>query len=109
MKIGEEIRVSEPSQLKTILGEKTFNIKEGDKYLVTKSGIRYLTGEARGKMVFINNKNEVSYDVDNIAKRIATKLANDLGQSYFYDYLEDIDLTLDDVTNFIMEELEEYI
>lgn len=109
MKIGQEITIIEPRQLESICGEKTFNVKEGDKALITKRGVKYLTGEARGKIVFDNEEKVISYDVENIAKRIAKNLSYDLGQCEFEDYLEEMDLTLKDVIDSILEELEEFI
>lgn len=109
MKIGEEIIITEPKQLQTIGGNEIYNIKEGDKALVTKEGIKYLTGEAVGKIVFNNEEKEKRYDTKNIAKRIAKNLAYSLGNCEFEDFLEDMELTLDDVISSILEELEEFI
>ena len=109
MKIGQEIKITEPRKLETICGGQIINVKEGDKALITKQGIKYLTGEARGKIVFSNEERVASYDVENIAKRIAENLVYDLGQYEFKDYIEEMDLTLKDVINSILEELEEFI
>lgn len=109
MKIGQEIKITESRQLESIGGGQIFNVKEGDKALITKSGIKYLTGEARGKIVFGNEEKVNSYDVENIAQRIAKNLVYTLGNYQFKEYLEDIDLTLKDVTNSILEELEEFL
>lgn len=109
MKIGQEIKITESRQLETLGGGKIVNVKEGDKALVIKNGIKYLTGEARGKIVFDNEERVISYDVDNIAKRIAKNLIYDLGHYEFEEYLEDNDLTLQNVINSILEELEEFI
>ncbi|MFR2889142.1 MAG: hypothetical protein ACLTDM_13215 [Clostridium butyricum] len=109
MKIGQEITITEPRQLESLSGEKIFNVKEGDKALMTKHGVKYLTGEARGKIVFNSEEKVINYDVENIAKRVADNLFYDLGHCDFEDYLEEIDLTLNDVINSILEELEQFI
>lgn len=109
MKIGQEIKITESRQLETLGGGKIVNVKEGDKALVIKNGIKYLTGEARGKIVFDNEERVISYDVENIAKRIAKNLIYDLGHYEFEEYLEDNDMTLQNVINSILEELEEFI
>ena len=109
MKIGQEIEIKEPRKLETICGGQIINVKAGDRALITKRGVKYLTGEARGKIVFDKEEKEISYDVENIAKRIAKNLAYDLGQYEFKDYLEEMNLSLEDVINSILEELEEFI
>lgn len=109
MKIGQEIKITESRKLESICGGQILNVKEGDKALITKHGVKYLTGEARGKIVFDNEEKVISYDVENIAKRIAKNLSYDLGQCEFEDYLEEMDLTLKDVIDSILEELEEFL
>nr|WP_295684579.1 hypothetical protein [uncultured Lachnoclostridium sp.] len=109
MKIGQEIKITESRKLESICGGQILNVKEGDKALITKYGVKYLTGEARGKIVFDNEEKVISYDVENIAKRIAKNLVYDLGQYEFEDYLEEMDLTLKNLIDSILEELEEFI
>lgn len=109
MKIGQEIKITESRKLESICGGQILNVKEGDKALITKYGVKYLTGEARGKIIFNNEEKVINYDVENIAKRIADNLYYDLGHCDFEDYLEEIDLTLNDVINSILEELEQFI
>ena len=88
MMIGEEIIIQEDKQIKTTLTDKVLNVKRGDKALRTKEGITYLTGEARGKTEFVNNPENILYDIDNISKIIVRTLMNKCGglEDYMYDY-----------------------
>lgn len=110
MKIGEEMIISEPKQLKTILGDKVLNIKKGDKAVVVKGGIRYLTGEARGKIDLSDKESiEDDYDTLNIAKRLTYVLTRELDQFELKEYLDDIGLTMRDLIETVQHELEYYI
>ena len=90
MMIGEEIIIQEDKQIKTILTNKVLNVKRGDKALITKEGITYLTGEARGKTEFVNNPENILYDIDNISKIIVRALMSRFEE--LEDYMNDYDI-----------------
>ncbi|MBY0756532.1 hypothetical protein K5V21_13875 [Clostridium sardiniense] len=81
-------------------------LKVGDKGIMTKSGIRYLSGEAKDSIVY-NIVDRPSYDTENIAKRILQNLKYDVFR--FEDLLYDEEIKDEEVINSILEELEEFI
>lgn len=109
MKIGQEIIVKEDLTIKSMLSKNIIHIKVGDKALVTKLGIKYLSGEGRGKIKIDNKKDNISgYDIENISKRIALKIKNEFGYDFDY-YLEENELIMQDLIDIIEDELSEYI
>lgn len=109
MKIGQEIIVKEDLTIKSMLSKNIIHIKVGDKALVTKLGIKYLSGEGRGKINIDNKKDNISgYDIENISKRIALKIKNEFGYDFDY-YLEENELIMQDLIDIIEDELSEYI
>lgn len=108
MKIGQEIIIKENATLGTVLSENIIEVKIGDKAIVTKLGIKYLTGEASGKIKIDNKEDVVTYDVDNISKRIARSIERDFGCD-LDSYMEDNEVTIKNLIEIIWDELSEYI
>ncbi|NFT08117.1 hypothetical protein FDF26_13795 [Clostridium botulinum] len=106
MKIGQEFKVTEPVKLQMLGGENILNVKVGDRGVVTKFGVKYLTGEARGKIVFDDTEKVIEYDVENISKRIVKSIIN---RYEFKEFLEDIEVSEKDLIDNALEELSEYI
>ena len=107
MMIGEEIIIQEDKQIKTILTDKVLNVKRGDKALITKEGITYLTGEARGKTEFVNNPENILYDIDNISKIIVRALMSRFEE--LEDYMNDYDIKKSELYECVGDELEKFI
>ena len=107
MMIGEEIIIQEDKQIKTVLADKVLNVKRGDKALVTKDGITYLTGEARGKTEFVNNLENILYDIDNISKIIVRALMSRFEE--LEDYMNDYDIEKSELYECVGDELEKFI
>lgn len=107
MMIGEEIIIQEDKQIKTVLTDKVLNVKKGDKALVTKEGIVYLTGEARGKTEFVNNQETILYDIDNISKIIVRTLINRC--EALEDYMADYGIEKCELYECVGDELEKFI
>lgn len=107
MMIGEEIIIQEDKQIKTILTDKVLNVKRGDKALITKRGITYLTGEARGKTEFVNNPENIRYDIDNISKIIVRALMSRCEE--LEEYMNDYDIKKSELYECVGDELEKFI
>ena len=107
MIIGEEIIIQEDKQIKTTLTDKVLNVKRGDKALRTKEGITYLTGEARGKTEFVNNPENILYDIDNISKIIVRALMSRFEE--LEDYMNDYDIEKSALYECVGDELEKFI
>ena len=104
IRFGQEVEMTESKEVKTVVGERVMHIKEGDRALVTLNGLRYITGEAYGKLAPLQEIPK-GFDVDNIARRIAKNLVLDLGGQDFKEYLIDMELTMKDIEDSILEEL----
>ena len=107
MIIGEEIIIQEDKQIKTAFTDKVLNVKIGDKAIVTKDGITYLTGEARGKTEFVNNPKNILYDIDNISKIIVKALINRFEE--LEDYMSDYNIQKRELYECVGDELEKFI
>ena len=108
MKIGQEITIKENSFIQATFGKEVIEVKTGDKAIITKKGIKYITGDARNKINIYDKLDIKGYDIDNICKRIVNALKNNLGYD-FEEYLEDSDLSTQDLENIVWDELSEYI
>lgn len=108
MKIGQEITIKENIFIQTPLGEEVIEVKAGDRAIITKMGVKYITGNAKGK-INISDKSKIKgYDVDNISKRV-TKALIDNFPGMFEEYMEDYEVTKKDLEEIVYDELKEYI
>lgn len=107
MKVGEEIVIEKDTLIETTPSGNVLEIKAGDKAIGTKMGIKYLTGNARGKTNISYASKVKGYDVDNICNRIAKALINNFTD--IEEYMEDYDITTKDLEEVIYDELNEYI
>lgn len=110
MKIGQEIIINESTQVKSLVGEQTFNIKEGDRALVTKSGLKFLTGEVKGKTILNEEASKATeYDRYNIAEIVVKAIMREVGQYEFQDLLDETELRVDDIINEVAYKLSDFI
>ena len=108
-KIGQEIIIDKDKKIESVLGNTVIDVKKGDKALITRNSIKFLTGEARGKIMLLEKEKIEGFDMDNIIKRIAKNVYYELGQYVFDEFLEEMDLSLKDVEDSIYEELSQFI
>ena len=109
MKIGDEIFAKEKGYLSSVVGDNVITINPGDKAVVTKTGVKYLTGDARGKYVYKDMRKEnLLYNTDNIARRVADNIINSFGYD-FKESLEELGISKEDLIDVILEELDEFI
>ena len=108
MKIGQEITIKENSFIQATFGEEVIEVKTGDKAIITKMGIKYITGDARNKINMSNKLDIKGYDIDNICKRIVKALINN-SSDMFEEYMEDYEVTKKDLEEIVYDELKEYI
>ena len=86
-KLGEMIEFNNIFSIEAIMSKAKLNIKEGDRAIVTRTGFRVLTGEARGKIIsFHKDEQAKGYDYSNIAKLIFNRINGVFGLEM---YLED--------------------
>lgn len=102
MKIGQEIKFKENFEIEAIISKTKLEIKEGDRALITKSGFKVLTGEARGKRLDFNKDEKAEgYDYSNISKLIFNRLDavfelerylddEEIGYEEFIEEIEDV-------------------
>ena len=108
MKIGQEITIKEDSFIQSIFGEEVIEVKTGDKAIITKKGIKYITGDARNKINIYDKSKIKGYDVDNISKRV-TKALIDNFSDMFEEYMEDYEVTKKELEDIVYDELSEFI
>ena len=108
MKIGQEIKIKENIFIQTPLGEEVIEVKAGDRAIITKMGVKYITGDARNKINMSNKLDVKGYDVDNICKRV-TKALIDNFSDVFEEYMEDYEVTKKDLEEIVYDELSEFI
>lgn len=93
MKIGQEIKFKNDFKIETLLTNTKLQVKEGDNALVTKNGLKILTGEARGKITNFQESEQIKgYDHENISKMILQRLNNVFGLEEFAQD-EDVDFS----------------
>ena len=86
-KLGQEVKFVEEFTIVTLLSETKLTIKKGDKAIVTRTGFKMLTGEARGKIINFNKSDIVKgYDYENISRLILNRINAVFGLEM---YLED--------------------
>lgn len=103
MKIGQEIKFKENFEIEAIISKTKLEIKEGDRALITRSGFKVLTGEAKGKTLCFNDYEEAKgYDYSNISKLIFNRVNREFGLKMLF---EDEGI---DIENFI-EEIEDLL
>lgn len=110
MKIGQEIIIKEPTQIKSFMGEQVFNIKEGDRALVTKSGLKFLSGEAKRKTLLNEEASKATgYDRNNIAEIIVKAIMSEIGRYEFEEMLEEREMRVDDIIDTVAYKLSDFI
>lgn len=108
MKIGEEIIILKDTLIESTPGGNVLKVKAGDKAIETKMGLKYITGDAKGKINISDKFKIKGYDVDNISKRIVKTLIDNFSDM-FEDYLEDFDISKEDLEEIVYDELIQYI
>lgn len=102
-RLGEIIEFKEYFPIAVIISKTKLNVKEGDRAIVTRTGFRILTGEARGKLIYFHKDEEVKgCDYSNISKLIFNRINGVFGLD---TYLEDESI---DYAEFI-EEIEDVL
>lgn len=103
MKIGQEVKFKNDFMIETIINKVGLQVKEGDKALVTKNGLKILNGEARGKITSFQEGEQIKgYDYSNIAKIIFRRLN---GVFAIENYLDDEEISVEE----FLEEIEDVL
>lgn len=85
MKIGQEVKFKNDFKIKEMISGKVLHVKEGDKAIATKNGLKILTGEARGKITEYIDEQPKGFDYMNISKMIFDRLDVVFGLELFLD------------------------
>ncbi|MDU4954011.1 MAG: hypothetical protein E6X21_17005 [Clostridium sp.] len=108
LKIGQERIIKIPITIKGVLSEENIEIKPGDRVLIMKNGLKFLTGNARGKQTFEEREEKLDFDIENISKRILESIKYSIG-SEFEELLEGLEIKESMIIEYIEEELENFI
>lgn len=101
-KLGDVITIDKNHTIQSF-GGKELNVDKGDKAIVTSTGLKYITGEAKGKIVLLDGDIK-GCNYDNIANLIYQRLS----LNYDLDsYIDDNDLNMldvvDDISDILMD------
>lgn len=88
MKIGQEVKFKNDFKIETMISKTVLHVKEGDKAIATKNGLKILTGEARGKITDYIDEQPKGFDYMNISKMIIQRLNNVFNLEEFAYYEE---------------------
>ncbi|EGT3606866.1 hypothetical protein ACSW9O_15845 (plasmid) [Clostridium perfringens] len=106
--IGADLTVDQAYELKGFDSSIT-QVKKGDRILVTRTGLLYLTGDARGNYTISENLiDKTQYDVQNISYRIVESIISSLGDD-FKDFMYEMDIDKKDLIETVYEELDYFI
>lgn len=102
-KLGQEVKFNSDLEIEATISKTKLKVKKGDRALITRSGFKVLTGEARGKTLWFNDYEEAKgYDYSNISKLIFNRVNREFGLKMLF---EDEGI---DIENFI-EEIEDLL
>lgn len=74
-KLGQIIEFKECFPIEALISKTNLNVKEGDRAIVTRTGFRVLTGEARGKRISFHKDEQIKgCDYSNISKLIFNRI-----------------------------------
>lgn len=104
-KLGQEVTFKSNFEIEATISKTKLKVKEGDKALITKSGFKVLTGEARGKTLWFNENEEAKgYDYSNISKLIFDTVNREFGlKMLFEDEGIEIDNFIEEIEDLLMD------
>lgn len=108
--IGSELIAQKDYELKGFSNdEDAIQVKKGDKILVTRRGLEYITGAAIGNLTLNENLiDKTAYDTDNIALRITDTIISFLGED-FKEFIEWHGIEKQELIEEILNELDYFI
>lgn len=106
--IGTDLTVDQNYELKGFDNSVT-QVKKGDRILITRTGLLYLTGDARGNYTISENLiDKTQYDVQNISFRVAETIMSVLGCD-FENFIYEMGITKEELIETVYEELDYFI
>lgn len=105
-RLGQEVKFTKGFEIESELSKTKLQVKEGDKAIITRSGIKIANGKARGKILnFVDGEEVKGHDYTNIARLIHRRLNAIYGLEMFLDdegiemdgFLEEIEDILMDI------------
>lgn len=89
MKLGQEITFKNDFKIETLITNTKLQVKEGDKGIATRTGLKIINGEGRGKITNYQEGEHIrGYDHRNISKMILRRLNGVFNLEEFMDYEE---------------------
>lgn len=74
-RLGQEIKFKHCFEIQATVSKSKLQVKEGDRAIVTRSGFKIVTGEAKGKILnFVDGEEVKGTDYTNIARMIYSRL-----------------------------------
>lgn len=102
-RLGQEIKFKHCFEIQAIVSKSKLQVKEGDRAIVTRTGFKIVTGEAKGKILnFVDGEEVKGHDYPNIARIIYRRLNAVYGLEM---YLDDEEIEMDG----FLEEIEDVL
>ena len=97
-RLGQEVKFKNGFEIETTISKAKLQVKEGDRAIVTRSGFKIVTGEAKGKILNFIEEEVKGHDYSNIARMIYNRLNAVYGlEMYLDEFLEEIEDVLMDI------------
>lgn len=102
-RLGQEVKFKHCFEIEATISKTKLQVKEGDRAIVTRSGFKIVTGEAKGKILnFVDGEEVKGHDYSNIARMIYRRLNAVYGLEM---YLDDEGIEMDE----FLEEIEDVL
>lgn len=102
-RLGQEVKFKNGFEIETTISKAKLQVKEGDRAIVTRSGFKIVTGEAKDKILnFVDGEEVKGHDYSNIARMIYRRLNAVYGLEM---YLDDEGIEMDE----FLEEIEDVL
>lgn len=76
-RLGQEVKFKNNFEIEAALSKSKLHVKEGDRAIVTRSGFKIVTGEAKGKILnFVDGEEVKGHDYPSISRLIYQRLNN---------------------------------
>lgn len=102
-RLGQEVKFKHCFEIEATVSKSKLRVKEGDRAIVTRSGFKIITGEAKGKILnFVDGEVVKGHDYPNIARAIYRRLNAVYGLEM---YMDDEEIEMDE----FLEEIEDVL
>lgn len=104
-RLGQEVKFKHCFEIEATISKTKLQVKEGDRAIVTRSGFKIVTGEAKDKILnFVDGEEVKGHDYSNIARMIYRRLNAVYGlEMYLDDEGIEIDEFLEEIEDVLMD------